>query len=158
MTTELMNQIRKPNSKYDLVALLTELEPTTVSQALKDAKWRRSMSDEYDAIIRNQTFDLVPAEQAQNITSCKWVYRIKHLPDGSINRYKSRLVTKGFHQRPVIDFEETFSFVVKHATICLVLDIAVKRNCPLCQQDVNNAFLQKNSFRRSLHYATFRLR
>lgn len=140
--TRSMNQIVKPNPKYGLFSQLAEIEPTTITQALKDEKWRHSCGDEINAMTRTGTWDLVPAEQAQNVVGCRWVFRIKRLPDGSVERYKSRLVAKGFHQRPGVDFEETYSPVIKHATIRLVLDVAVKKNWDLCQLDVNNAFLQ----------------
>ncbi|KAJ4702464.1 Retrovirus-related Pol polyprotein from transposon TNT 1-94 [Melia azedarach] len=100
------------------------------------------MRDEFLALHRNHAWSLVPLSPTQNIIGCKWVYRIKRNPDGSIARYKTRLVAKGFHQRPGIDFTETFSPVVKPAIIRLVLTIAVTRGWALNQLDVNNAFLQ----------------
>ena len=63
----------------------------------------------------------------QNRVGCKWVFRIKGLPDGSINRYKARLVAKGFHQRPDVDYHDTFSPIVKPTTIRLVLSLAISK-------------------------------
>ncbi|KAG7593974.1 Ribonuclease H-like superfamily [Arabidopsis thaliana x Arabidopsis arenosa] len=142
MTTRKKNNIVKPNPKYGLTAILHEVEPESHVQALKDEKWRRAISDEADAFVRNDTYDLVDRSQAKNIVGSKWVFRIKRLPDGTVDRYKARLVAKGFHQRPGIDFHDTFSPVVKHATIRLVLGAAVSKGWPLQQLDVNNAFLQ----------------
>lgn len=142
MTTRSKNNIFKPNPRYGLTAILKEIEPESHTQAIKDMKWRRAMSDEYDAFAKNDTFELVDRALAKNIVGSKWVYRIKRLPDGSVERYKARLVAKGFHQRPGIDFHDTFSPVIKHATIRLILGTAVARNWPLKQLDVNNAFLQ----------------
>lgn len=84
---------------------------------------------------------MVPSPKTGNVIGCKWVFRIKRKPDGSIDKYKARLVAKGFHQRPGIDFRETFSPVVKPATIRSVLSLAVQRNWSLRQLDVSNAFL-----------------
>jgi len=60
-----------------------------------------------------------------NIVGCKWVFRLKRKADGSINRHKVRLDAKGFHQQPSVDFDETFSPVVKPTTIFLVLSLAI---------------------------------
>jgi hypothetical protein len=84
---------------------------------------------------------LVPPPPSKNIVGCKWVYKLKHNSDGSISRYKARLVVKGFHQQYGVDYEETFSLVVKPPTVRLVLTLAVSLNWPLRQLDVRNAFL-----------------
>lgn len=144
MVTRAKNNIHKPNPKYGLAAKLGEIEPHTHTQALKDEKGRRAMSDEMDSQNRNHRWDLVPPEVAQNVVGNRWVFRIKRLSDVSIERYKARLVAKGFHQRPGVDFSDTFSPVIKHATIRLVLGVATASNWPLHQLDVNNAFLQGN--------------
>jgi hypothetical protein len=72
---------------------------------------------------------------------CKWVYKLKHNSDGSIARYKARLVAKRFHQQQGIDFDETFSPVIKPPTVRLILSLAVSLQWPLRQLDVKNAFL-----------------
>ncbi|WVZ72600.1 hypothetical protein U9M48_021033 [Paspalum notatum var. saurae] len=76
-----------------------------------------------------------------NLIDCKWVYRIKRKADGTIDRYKARLVAKGFKQRYGIDYEDTFSPIVKIATIRLILSVAVLNGWELRQLDVHNAFL-----------------
>ena len=83
----------------------------------------------------------LPLPPPQNIVSCKWVFRIKRNPDGSISKYKAHLVAKGFHQHPGIDFHDIFSLVVKPTTICLILSLALSHGWPLRQLDVNNVFL-----------------
>jgi hypothetical protein len=99
------------------------------------------MEEEFSALMKNGTWHLVPASQASNIIDCKWVYKVKRKTDGTIDRHKARLVAKGFKQRYDIDYEDTFSPVVKAATIRLVLSIAVSRNWSLRQLDVQNTFL-----------------
>ncbi|KAL5568103.1 hypothetical protein UlMin_024678 [Ulmus minor] len=145
MRTRAKNNIRKPIQKLNLHTQLSkplDLEPTTPTQALKDPKWRKAMSEEYDALVRNGTWELVPSNPSQNVVGCKWNFRTKCNSDGSIDRFKARLVAKGFHQRPGIDYYDTFSPVVKPTTIRLVLSIAVSCGWILRQLDVNNAFLQ----------------
>ena len=120
----------------------TSVELTCASQAMKIPEWRRAMSEEFDALVCNGTWDLVPSNALTNVVGCKWVFRIKRAPNGSISRYKARLVAKGFHQRPGLDYTDTFSPVIKTTTIRIVLSIAVSRGWSLRQLDVNNAFLQ----------------
>jgi hypothetical protein len=76
-----------------------------------------------------------------NLIDCKWVLKIKRKADESIDSYKGRLVAKGFKQQYGIDYEDTFSLVVKIATVRLVLSLAVARGWCLRQLDVQNAFL-----------------
>ena len=79
------------------------------------------MDAEYIALMRNKTWRLVPPQKGINVIDCKWVYKIKRKSDGSLDRYKARLVAKGFKQRYCIDYEDTFSPVVKAATIRIIL-------------------------------------
>ena len=83
------------------------------------------MNDEFDALVWNGTWEIVPSTSMQNLVRCKWVFHIKRLFDGSIDRYKARLVAKGFHQRPGVDYHDTFSLVVKLTTIQLVLSLTI---------------------------------
>lgn len=116
-------------------------EPQCLEEALGDRNWKSAMDIEYDALVKNKTWHLVPPQKGRNIIECKWVYKIKRKADGSLDRYKARLVAKGFKQRYGIDYEDTFSPVVKSATIRIVLSIAVSRGWNLRQLDVQNAFL-----------------
>jgi hypothetical protein len=99
------------------------------------------MQEEFDALPRNETWRLVPPSKGKNIIDCKWVFKIKRKSDGSVERYKARLVAKGFKKWYGIDYEDTFSPVVKIATVRLVLSIVVSRGRSLRQLDVQNAFL-----------------
>jgi hypothetical protein len=76
-----------------------------------------------------------------NLVTGKWVFRRKLKTDGSLDRYKARWVLCGFTQRPRIDYDETFSPVVKSATISIMLTLALPRSWPIHQLDVKNAFL-----------------
>ena len=80
----------------------------------------------------------------KNIVGSKWVYKIKRNPCGSVGRYKARLVAQGFSQEPGFDFGETFSPIVRHTTVRLVLSIAAMNQWKLRQLDVKNAFLHSD--------------
>ncbi|XP_071681537.1 uncharacterized protein [Lolium perenne] len=121
--------------------LSTTSEPDNLSDALRHRNWKLAMDHEINALAKNQTWHLVPAHHGSNIIECKLIYKIKRRADSTIDRYKARLVAKGFKQRYGLDYEDTFSPVVKAATIRLVLSVAVSQGWSLRQLDVQNAFL-----------------
>jgi hypothetical protein len=116
-------------------------EPKNINEALGDDNWKNAMDVEYSALMKNKIWHLIPPRRGTNIIDCKWVYKIKRRADGSLDRYKARLVAKGFKQRYDIDYEDTFSPVVKASTIQVILFVAVSRGWSLCQLDVQNSFL-----------------
>lgn len=121
--------------------LSNETEPTYVNQAMKQAEWRVAMSTEFNALHKNGTWTLVLSTPSMNVLPYKWVYRIKRKSDGSIECYKARLVANELHQQARVDYSETFSPVIMHTTIRLILAIAVQYHWPIRQLDVQNVFL-----------------
>ncbi|XP_073259761.1 uncharacterized protein [Populus alba] len=116
LTTRLMYGITKKKTMFHISA--TKLsKPHTLSQALTDSNWTQAMDLEIAALHKNHTWDLVDQPTDVNIIGCKWVYKLKHKPNRIIDRYKARLVVKGFHQTLDLDYFETFSPTVKAATI-----------------------------------------
>ncbi|GKB48715.1 ribonuclease H-like domain-containing protein, partial [Tanacetum coccineum] len=115
--------------------------PGDQSDALKDPQWRNVMYDEYNALVKNGTWLLVPRPGDVNMVRSMWLFKHKFHADGTLSRYKARLVANGSSQQLGVDFDETFSPVVKPATIRTVLSLAVSRKWPIHQLDVKNAFL-----------------
>lgn len=99
------------------------------------------MLEECNALLHSGTWLVVPPQYDMNIVGYKWLFTIKRHSHGSIARYKAGLVVKGFHQRPRVDFKETYSPVLKPATIRLILIIALQHNWHVEQLDISNAFL-----------------
>jgi hypothetical protein len=100
--TRLQAGISKPKVYTDGTVrygfLSTTSEPGDISSALSDPNWKAAMESEYSALIRNNTWHLVPPSPGHNLIDCKWVYKIKRKADDFIDRYKGRLVAKGFKQ------------------------------------------------------------
>ena len=99
------------------------------------------MTTKYEALIINDTWTLMPLPPDHKVIGCKWVFKVKLKPNGSLERYKVRLVAKGFQQTLGLDDFETFSPVVKPTTIRIVLSFALSIQWPIKQLDVHNAFL-----------------
>jgi hypothetical protein len=145
LCTWLQNNIRNPKTYTDgtvQYALLAQSEePENVEAALREEHWCNAMKEEYQALMKNENWTLVPPHHASNLIDCKWVYKVKRKQNGSIERYKARLVAKGFKQRHGVDYGGTFNPVIKAATIQLVLSLAVSQGWCLRQLDVQNIFL-----------------
>ncbi|KAJ0954577.1 putative RNA-directed DNA polymerase [Helianthus annuus] len=142
MQTRLKGGISKPNPKYNLAAT-TNISPLPTSpiKALSDSNWLRAMNDEFTALQANNTWDLVPRSVNHPVIRSMWLFRHKFKHDGTLDRYKARLVCNGKSQTVGVDCMDTFSPIVKPATIRTVLSIAVSNHWPIHQLDVKNAFL-----------------
>jgi hypothetical protein len=133
--------IRYDPRRRAFAAASTSTEPASYRHALTDARWRQAMEDEHSTLLRNGTWTLVPASPGRNIIGSRSVFKMKHKADGSVDKFKARLVAQGFTQHYGIDYLDTFSPVIKHATVRLVLALAVSRNWYVRQLDISNAFL-----------------
>ena len=131
----------KPKTFSISISSTPTTEPHTFKQAIQHPCWQQAMQHEYDALMRNCTWFLVPFPTNVNLVGCKWIFRIKRRSDGSIERHKARLVAQGFSQEAGIDYFDTFSPVIKPTTIRLVLSIALSNGWCIRQLDINNAFL-----------------
>lgn len=116
-------------------------EPTSYQQATQFPEWKHAMQQELIALETNETWVLTTLPQGKKAIGSKWVFKIKHKADGSVERFKARLVATGYQQVEGEDFTHTFSPVAKLATVRVIISLATAKHWPLCQLDINNAFL-----------------
>jgi hypothetical protein len=127
--------------KNFIASLDSTYVPTDWKDAIKDPKWNAAMLEEMEALKKNKTCELVTLPKDKEPVGCKWVYTIKHNPEGKVERYKARLVAKGYTQTYGVDYEETFAPVAKMNTIRILISCAANLGWDLHQLDVKNAFL-----------------
>jgi hypothetical protein len=132
----------KPFSSYTaLMCDLLDEEPTCFEEAIQKKEWADAMTEKYRSIIKNNVWEIVPRPKSKDVVSSKWLFKIKHVADGSIEKYKARFVTRGFSQKEGIDYEETFAHVARYTSIRTIIALAAKMKWKLHQMDVKTAFL-----------------
>ena len=125
------------------LATLT-VEPKLMREAQKRHDWplwHEAALKEYTQMLSHNTWELVPLPQGRKLVGSKWVFKIKENVDGSIERYKARIVAQGFSQKPHLDYTETFAPVTKFASLRSILAIAAIEDLEVHHMDVSSAFL-----------------
>ena len=115
--------------------------PKNSQEALRNIQWKEAMDEEMRALLQNNTWEIVDLPPRKKLVGCRWVYTLKCKSDGSLDRYKARLVARGYTQTYGIDYHETFAPVAKMNTIRILISLAVNLDWPLNQYDIKNAFL-----------------
>ena len=124
-----------------LMSFSVETEPKNFFQAMTSDRWKGAVNEELVAMDLNRTWSIVSLPPGKNAVGCKWVFTIKFRAGGTVERYKARLVAKGYTQQEGVDYNETFSPVIKLTSVKLMLDLAASKGWKLLQMDVSNAFL-----------------
>jgi hypothetical protein len=116
-------------------------EPEGYEEAKHNPEWQKAMQEEICMIEKNCTWELVDRPPSKNVIGVKWIFRTKLNADSTINKYKARLVVKGYAQIYGVDYSETFAPVARMDTIRFLLAVAAHRNWKVFQLDVKSAFL-----------------
>ena len=122
-----------------LARLESDPIPRRLADAIASPHWKVAMDEEMQSLLKNYTWDVVPLPFGKKAVGCKWVHTKKHHADDTLERYKSRLVARGFTQFYGIDYFETFAPVAKIETVRLLLALAAHFQWVIRQFDVKNA-------------------
>ncbi|KAL1488506.1 hypothetical protein ABEB36_014972 [Hypothenemus hampei] len=138
-------EIKLPTKLADYQLNYTEYDiPQTYEEAIsgpEKAEWRKAIKEEFDALISNETWKMVPKPENKNLVDSKWVFKIKPTEDKNGKHYKARLCARGFTQKEGEDYFEIFSPITKFDSIRTVLSIAAARKYNIMQFDIKTAFL-----------------
>jgi hypothetical protein len=139
-----MRQSKKPKPFSSYMALmydLVEKEPTFFEESIQKKEWVDSMIEEYQSIVKNNVWEVIPIPTNKDVVSSKWIYKIKNAIDESIEKHKAGFLARGFSQKEGIDYEETFSLVSRYTSIRTIIALAAKMKWKLHQMDVKTTFL-----------------
>ena len=137
---------KKPKRFSSYAAYMTKLldeEPTTFEEAVQKGQWKEAMMEEHQSIMKNEVWEIVPRPKEKSVVTSKWVYNIKHVADGSVDKYKARFVARGFSQKEGEDYDETFTHVAKYTSIGAIMFLAASMRWSLHQMDVKTTFLNE---------------
>eukprot|EP00253_Pinus_taeda_P014405 PITA_14405 len=99
------------------------------------------MVEEYNSIMVNDVWEVVPRPQDRSAVGSRWIYKIKYAADDSVEKYKARFVAKGYAQKEWIDYEEIFAPVARYTSIRTVISLATQMGWEIHQMDVKTTFL-----------------
>ena len=139
-------QVRKPKQwiEESETYLSTSDDPCSLSQVLvspERKEWETAMKEEMESLLKHSTWTLEPLPPGQRAVKCKWLFKKKLDSLGNVQRFKARLVARGFTQQEGIDYSETFSPVVRYESLRVILSIAASENMEIYQINVKTAFL-----------------
>ncbi|XP_062085542.1 uncharacterized protein LOC133791639 [Humulus lupulus] len=127
--------------KNFILAVSTQNEPSSYKDAILNNNWIQAMNLELKALQENKTWTIVPLPSNIQPIGCHWVCKVKYHNDGTIERYKARLVAQAYTQQEGLDYFDTFSPIAKMVTLKLLLAVSTIKHWTTIQLDINNAFL-----------------
>ena len=126
-----------------LMTYLINYEPSNFKEVAQYDVWKEAMVEEYESIMKNQVWEFVPRPEGENAMGYRWIYKVKHAADGSMEKYKECFVAKGFSQKEGIDYEETFAPVARYSSILTIISLAAEMGWRVHETYVKNAFLNE---------------
>ena len=137
---------RRLIEECNTVSLTSDIdEPGTINEAWQGnfkRQWKEATDSEYQSLISNHTWELVSPPSNKNIVGNRWIFKVKRNSDGTVDRFKARLVAQGYSQTEGIDYDEVFSPVARYTSIRSLLALATVKDWHVHQMDVKTAFLQ----------------
>jgi hypothetical protein len=118
---------KRPKRFSSYATYMTKLldeEPTTFEEAVQKGQWKEAMTEEHQSIMKNDVWEIVPRPKDKSVVTSKWVYKIKHAANESVDKYKERFVARGFSQNEGEDYDETFSPVARYTSIRAIISLA----------------------------------
>jgi hypothetical protein len=140
-TSRKTKRLKRFSSYAAYMTKLLDEEPTTFEEAVKKGQWKEAMAEEHQSIMKNEVWEIVPRPKEKSVVTSKWVYKIKHAADGSVDKYKARFVARGFSQKEGEDYDETFAPMARYTSIRAIISLAASMGWNLHQMDVKSTFL-----------------
>jgi hypothetical protein len=135
---------KRPKRFSSYATYMTKLldeEPTTFEEAIQKEQWKEAMTEEHQSIMKNEVWEIIPRPKEKSVVTSKWVYKIKHVADRSVDKYKARFITRGFSQKEGEDYDKTFAPVARYTSIRAIISLATSMGWNLHQMDVKTTFL-----------------
>ena len=120
---------------------LISSESSSYEEAASKQVWVDAMIEEYKSIMKNDVWEIVPRPTGKSVVTYRWLQKIKHAIDGSVEQYKAKFVVRSFTQKEGIDYDETFAPVARYTTIRTIISLAAVFRQKLHQMDVKTTFL-----------------
>ena len=142
--TSQRRQRHSPDRYTGYMALMSKCivtEPSSFEEAVQEPTWIDAMVEEYDSIVRNSAWEIVPRPVGKLVVGSRWIYKVKKAADGSVEKYKAIFFSQGFSQMEGIDYEETFAPVTWYSSIRTILALSAQMGWHIHQMDVKTAFL-----------------
>lgn len=124
-----------------LVSKCVVTEPSSFEEAVEDPTWVDAMVEEYDSIVRNSAWEIVPRLEGKSVVGSRWIYKVKQAADRSVEKYKARFVARGFSQIEGIDYEETFALAARYSSIQTFLALSAQMGLHIHHMDVKTTFI-----------------